>query len=545
MTSNAPILPRDPDGLPEELPRGASLPSDLDPLADGILMEHQRLWLDDTSDLKICEKGRRTGITFAEMLGCTLTAAASRGAGGQNCFYIGDTKDKGREAIGYVAHFAKVIAGETHEIEEFLFEDEQPDGTTRHISAYRVRFASGHRVEALSSNPANIRGLQGTVVIDEAAFHKDVREVIDAVNAMLIWGGKVRIISTHNGFLNPFNELIREARAGKNGYNVHRYTFHDAVRNGLFRRVCLMRGTEWTQAGEADWEATIRSSYGARDAAMKQELDAIPSEMQGAALTRVQIEACSDQALPFLRWTQPDSFKNASPEDRRRQTLDWCETTLKPILETLDPERQHVMGEDFARVGDATDIVIAEMGVDLRRRWKLTVELRNIPFEQQRDILFYILDHVPRFVKGAVDAGGNGSYLAEVAGQRYGSRIIPVQFSRTWYEQEMPPYIEAFGDRTVVLPAQEDVLRDHQALQFVDGIIRIPRDFRFKGSDGLDRHGDSAVAGALAWHASRSDIHEYGYTSATRPPAGIEGAETEDRPWWRRPLGVLQRGGII
>lgn len=35
-----------------------------------------------------------------------------------------------------------------------------------------------------------IRGLQGVVVIDEAAYHRDVRAVIDAVNALLIWGGK-------------------------------------------------------------------------------------------------------------------------------------------------------------------------------------------------------------------------------------------------------------------------------------------------------------------------------------------------------------------
>ncbi|MBN8189371.1 MAG: hypothetical protein GYB50_17200 [Rhodobacteraceae bacterium] len=38
-----------------------------------------------------------------------------------------------------------------------------------------------------------------------------MREVIDAVNALLIWGGRVSVISTHNGHLNAFNELVREA----------------------------------------------------------------------------------------------------------------------------------------------------------------------------------------------------------------------------------------------------------------------------------------------------------------------------------------------
>lgn len=546
--TNAPVLTRDPDDLPAELPRGGDLPDDLDPLGDGILMLHQKTWLEDDSDLKVCEKGRRTGITFAEMLGCTLTAASKRKLGGQNCFYIGDTKDKGREAIGYVAQFAKAIAGEAHQIEEFLFEDEQPDGSTKYISAYRVRFSSGFRVEALSSNPANIRGLQGTVVIDEAAFHKDVREVIDAVNAMLIWGGKVRIISTHNGYLNAFNELIREARAGKNGFTVHRYTFGDAVANGLYERVCLMRGTEWSLDAQDAWEAQIRTSYGAREAAMRQELDAEPAELQGAALTRVQIEACMGEGIPVCRWTQPDSFKNAEEVTRKAEALAWCEQHLKPVLDMLDPNRRHFMGEDFARSGDVTDILILEQGEDLRRRSKLLVELRNIPFDQQRDILFYVLDRVPNFAKGAMDRTGNGAYLAEKATQRYGSRIIEVHFTRAWYEIEMPPYIEAFSDRTILLPKHEDVLRDHQALQYVNGIIRVPEGFRFKGSDGLERHGDSAVAGALAWYASNEDCHEIDYEPVPTPQRDLHGGGAQDsdgRDWWEPPLGARMRGGVI
>ncbi|WP_300534913.1 hypothetical protein [uncultured Mameliella sp.] len=539
-----PVLSRNPEELPADLPRGGDIPADLDPLAEGILMEHQKTWLEDTSDLKVCEKGRRTGITFAEMLGCTLIAAASRSAGGQNCFYIGDTKDKGREAIGYVAHFAKVVAGELGQVEEFLFEDQQPDGTTKQIAAYRVRFASGFRVEALSSNPANIRGLQGTVVIDEAAFHRDVREVIDAVNALLIWGGKVRVISTHNGHLNPFNELIREARAGKNGFKVHTYTFADAVLNGLFKRVCLMKGDAWSQEAQDAWEAQIRGSYGARDAAMKQELDAVPSEMAGAALTRVQIEACLVEGAPFERWHQPDAFKNAPEEQRKAETLAWCEEHLKPVLDDLNRKRRHNLGEDFARSGDATDIVILEEGEDLRQRCRLIVEMRNIPFGQQKQVFFYIADRLPRFMKGAVDATGNGAYLAEEAAMRYGSRIEEVSFSREWYASEMPSYIEAFTDRTIELPRHADVLADHQALQFVDGIIRVPRDFRFKGSDGLDRHGDSAVAGALAWYASRQTGTEIAYQPVTQAADGPDDRDN-DRPWWRGPLGARLRGGVF
>ncbi len=275
-----PVIPREPDKMPQELPRGADIPADLDPLAEGVLMRHQAQWLEDDSDLKVCAKGRRTGITFAEALDDTLIAAATRAAGGQNVFYIGDTKDKGREFIGYVAHFAKTVAKQVAEIEESFFTDQKADGSTRQIASYVIRFDSGFRVEALSSRPENIRGLQGVVVIDEAAFHKDVREVLDAVNALLIWGGKIRVISSHNGNLSPFNELIREARAGKIPFSVHDIPFDEAVKNGLYRRVCLIKGTEWTEEGERAWEKQIRDSYGVRKAKMRQELDAIPADAE-------------------------------------------------------------------------------------------------------------------------------------------------------------------------------------------------------------------------------------------------------------------------
>ena len=231
-----------------------------------------------------------------------------------------------------------------------------------------------------------------------------------------------------------------------------------------------------------------------------------------------------EKGIPFERWSQSDDFRNQPDEMRKAEALDWCVKNLKPVLATLDPNRRHYMGEDFARSGDATDIVILEEGTDLVRRQKLIVELRNIPFDQQRDILFYVCDRIPRFSKGALDKGGNGAYLAEKAVQRYGEKIIEVSFSQEWYRLEMPPYIEAFGDATIVLCNHADVLQDHQALQFVDGVIRIPKDFRFKGSDGFDRHGDSAVAGALAFFASRQEVEDFGY----------EGADTADR-WQKAP----------
>lgn len=542
--STAPVLARNPAELPEELLRGAELPEDFDPLAEGVLMKHQREWLEDDSDLKLGEKGRRTGITFAEALDDTLLAAKSRVDGGMNVFYIGDTKDKGREFIGYVAHFARVVAGEAGAIEEFLFEDQKEDGSSGFISAFRVIFASGFRVEALSSRPENIRGLQGKVVIDEAAFHKDVRLVLDAVNALLIWGGKIVIISTHNGVLNAFNELILEAKAGKIPFSLHFIPFQKAIDNGLFRRVCLMTRKPYSKEAEIAWEAKIRAAYGVRTAAMKQELDCEPAESEGAALTRVQIEDCMRGGIPIVRWAQPDSFKNLPEDKRKAEALSFCEKELKPILDKLDPKLRHVFGVDFARTGDGSDYLIDAIEDDLTRVCAFLAELRNVPFDQQRDILFYIIDRLPRRGAGALDASGNGAYLAEAAALKY-SGIYEVKLSQQWYRLNATPYVEAFGDKTVVRPKHDDVLRDHQALAYVGGIIKVPDDHRFKGTDGFPRHGDSAIAGMLSYYASRQDFWEAGYQSASTVAAtGGPDDEDDGRNWWKSPLGARIRGGF-
>ncbi|MDE1917656.1 MAG: hypothetical protein KGJ57_18245 [Sphingomonadales bacterium] len=549
--ANAPVLSRDPGAaLPGELPRGAEIPDDLDPLAEGVLMKHQREWLEDPSDLKIAAKGRRTGITFAEALDDTLIAAASRAAGGDNVFYIGDTKDKGREFIGYVAHFARVVAKELVEIEEFLFKDEREDGTSKDISAYRVTFASGYRVEALSSRPENIRGLQGVVVIDEAAFHKNVRDVIDAVNALLIWGGKIRVISSHNGVLNPFNELIREAEAGKNPFKVHFIPFSAAVENGLFKRVCLMKGKPYSPEAEQAWEALIRGAYGTRLSKMRQELDGIPSDAEGAALSRVMIEQATIKDVPVVRLVLPDSFKSLPKPDRTRKTQEWLRLHVLPHLKGLDQKRRHDLGQDFARSGDSSDLIVQELGQDLVRRWRLVIEMRNVPFETQRDILFFVGEQIPRFGHGAFDATGNGAYLAEVAAQKWGERISEIKLSAGWYGENSPAYIEAIGDGSVFIAADDDVVRDHQALQYVNGVVRVPEDMRYKGSDGLDRHGDTAIAGILTYFASRQDGIAYGYEPVRREGGGSSWNRPDDhddfsRDPYRPPLGARLRGGGV
>jgi len=494
------------DLVGESLPAGGDLPDDFDPHADGILMSHQKKWLADKSPVKIAEKCRRSGFTFAEALDDTITASTARGEGGSNVFYIGDTKEKGREFISYCATFAKTVAGELLSIDEFLFEDKKEGGDSKFISSFRITFASGYSIVALSSRPENIRGLQGIVVIDEAAFHKDVGEVIDAAVALLIWGGRIRIISTHNGRLNPFNDLIERTRAGKTSYSVQRITFDEVIENGLYERVKMMRPDIMPFD---EWYRTIRGSYTDK-AREHEELDTIPRDAEGSAVSRVQVLACVDKTIPVIRLAKDPEFLEFPEEHRRAEIAAWCEEHIAPVLAQLHPRTRKALGADIARKGHLTSFWLATIGAGLKRETALIVELRRLPFENQRQILFFILDRLKGVWSAAIDAGGLGADTAESARVRYGDRVAEVVFSTAWYRDHGPKIISAIEDVSLSVAADDDIVTDFCALAYVNGVVKIPDGFENTGADGGKRHADTALAALLMEFSAQQDVVEFG-----------------------------------
>jgi len=466
--------------------------------APAVLLPYQQAWVADQSPVKVGEKSRRVGFSWAEAGDDALTAGSMPGAGGMDCWYVGYNQDMAKEFIRDVADWARqynLVAGEVQE--EYL-KDEDKD-----ILTFVVRFASGYRVTALSSRPSNLRGKQGVVVIDEAAFHDQLDELLKAAFALLIWGGKVRIISTHNGTDNPFNELVLDVRAGKKPYSLHRVEFREAVNQGLYKRICLVSGKTWTQEAEDAWVRELYEFYGE---SASEELDVIPRAGGGAWLTRALIESAMQEGVPVFRLHKPDEFTLLPAQIREAETRDWCEEFLAPALAALDPTLDHFLGEDFARSGDLTDLCPLAQAQNLDLRVPFVVELRNMPFEQQRQIVFYILDRLPRFRAAAFDARGNGQYLAEVAMQRYGpGRIAQVMLSVEWYRDNMPPLKAALEDKTLSgLPKDADILADLRSVRMEKGVAKVPDNARVRGADGRDRHGDFAVAIAMAHFAVRT-----------------------------------------
>lgn len=461
-----------------------------------VLLQYQKDWISDPADVAVWEKSRRIGASWTDACDAVLVAAPAENA--MDAMYIGYSEDMTREYIDDCAMWAKAFSYAASSIGEFLFDDTDENGDTQQIKAFRIDFASGKKILALSSRPRSIRGKQGKVTIDEAAFHDDLPGLLKAALAMLIWGGKVRVISSHNGDANPFNELVNDIRAGKLPYSLHRTTFDDALDDGLYDRVALIQGDRLKEKTREEWRAKIYAQYGDN---ADEELDVIPREGSGTWLPRALIESCMQKSpqIPVIRLAHKDEFTLLPQHIREAETRDWCEEVLLPLLQKLDPNLDHYFGEDFARSGDLTCIWPLEETKTLKLVTPFVLELRNVPFEQQKQILFYVVDRLPRFRGGAMDARGNGQYLAEVAMQKYSiSRIAQVMLTVEWYRENMPPLKAGFEDRTFVLPNDADVLADLRFVRMDKGVAKIPDNAHTKGSDGRDRHGDAAVALAMA-----------------------------------------------
>lgn len=476
--------------------------SDAIPAEQPVFLGYQQRWFEDESQIMFAEKSRRTGLTWAEAGRNVVKAARPRRRQGCNTFYVGSKKEMALEYIAACALFAKAFNELAQaDVYEQNFWDE---GKQEEILTYMIRFPkSGFKIQALSSRPSNLRGLQGDVVIDEAAFHDSLEELLKAALALTMWGNKVRLISTHNGVENLFNQYIQEAREGRKDYSIHRITLDDAIADGLYKRICYVTGQTWTPEAEKKWRDDLYRNAPNIESA-DEEYGCIPKHSGGAWLSRALIESRMSADTPVLRWECKQGFELLPDHIRAAECRDWLEALLAPLLAALPADAISFNGEDFGRTGDLTVHVPLIQTQNLVRRVPFLVELRNVPFRQQEQIAFYLMDRLPRFTGGAFDARGNGQFLAEVAMQRYGaSRIQQVMLSETWYREHMPPVKAALEDGTLDgLPRDADVLADLRTVQVIKGVPRIP-DTRTTGEDKGKRHGDAAVAVALAYFASR------------------------------------------
>lgn len=470
-----------------------------------IFLPYQKKWLEDRSDLKIIEKNRRCGISWTDSADSVLDAAPANGW--TNTYYMSFNKDNCRQYIEDAGEWAKKLGYAVSEI----IEEEEPllDDEEKSITTYRITFASGAEIMGLPGVSRSLRSKQGNVVIDEAAFFDDLESVLQAAKALVMWGGRIRVISTHNGDDNPFNILIKNIRSGKEKeWSLHRITFREAMAQGLYKRICLKQGRKWTPEADKEFMDKMYRIYGDNP---DEELDVIPRASGDRYFGRGLLDHATADADSYdmRRLECSDSFLHKSESFKNREVEKFFNQEVRPVLGAL--EGQVFGGNDFGRSGDLTTYWFAEEVSKTQLAVRLIVEIKNAPFEQQQLFNDYVTDWLSerkKFGGLAIDSRGNGQQIGEHAMLRHPGASIQVMETNAWYAKygtDLHGLMES-GDFTV--PDDETIKADFALVVLKNGIPTIPAVRTSDRDSKGKRHGDGASAAMLcvcAWRECAAD----------------------------------------
>lgn len=431
-----------------------------------LLLPYQAAWVNDRSRLKIAEKSRQIGWTWATGYG--LVRRKSMKDARLDAWVSSRDEIQARLFLEDCKAFAKILQMGARDLGERAIDD---DGNT----AYVLALANGLRIHSMSSNPDAQAGKRGDRDGDEFALHKDPRKLYAIMYPGITWGGQLELFSTHRGSGNFFNQLIREIREKGNpkGWSLHRVTLQDALDQGfLFKlQAKLPKDDERQDMDEAAYFDFIRKGTPDEESFL-QEYMCVPA----------------DDASAFIEWGLIDACTYPAGE---AWDLDLNAAAGKELHGGLDIGRHH----------DLTSLTIIEKtaGVHFVRK---RIDLQGMTFSQQEAVLY------PWFAacrRVCIDATGLGMQFAERAGERFGKyRAEGVTFTAGMKEELAYPVRAAFEDRAIRIPFSDDKLKSD--IRAIRKEVTASGNVRFAADRGINGHADRFWSLALALHAAKSGV---------------------------------------
>lgn len=429
----------------------------------GYFLPYQVAWLNDNSRFKIQEKSRRVGMTYAQSYEDVRDAAKQDG---MDVWFSSADESAAIEYILYCQQWAKLFDAAAEYLGEVVIDSDKD------IKALSIRFSSGKRINALSSNPKAFRSKGGKLVLDEFAFHKQPEEMWKAAIPIITWGFPVRVLSTYNGQGNRYFRMVTDAKqqiavaGSKSGrWSLHTTTIEDAVAQGLVTKIL---GHEASEQERADFIADCRAAAGDQETYL-QEYMCIPV----------------DEASAWLTW---DLITSAEHEDAG-----------KPEFYTGG---DCYVGVDIGRRHDLFVIWVDEKVGDVY--WnRQVIRLKNASFAEQDAALDRVFDYY-KVRRACIDQTGIGEKPVEDAKTRHGNYKVEGILFTGPVKQHLATIIkQMYEDKKIRTPVDKAIRESHHAVRKLTTIAGNPR---FDADRTEVGHADEFWAHALAIHAAEDTV---------------------------------------
>ncbi len=466
-------------------------------------LPYQRHWILDAAPLRICEKSRQIGMSYADSYQSVRLAAPRQAR--LDVWVMSRDEVQAKQYLLQCKRWAQVLRYAAEERDLVVLSGGHE--TTAHV----LRFRNGHGIHCLSSHPDAIVGKSGHVKLDEFALHRDQRTLYAVAKPVTQWGGTLSLISTHRGAHTVFNEIIQAVRHQGNpmGWSLHRIAVQDAVEQGLVEKIDRATGGRLTQ----EWkEATAESEKRKAETLELETRNPEPGTLNSpfvphtASLREWWLGKLRAECLDEESWLQEHC---CVPADEAAAFITYdmitaCEYGPGESWEISPSSPQPAasslfIGVDVGRDHDLTVIWVCERVADTFFTRAVDC-LQNQTFEAQEAALYAWLE-CPRLRRCCIDATGIGRQFCERAQRAFGSgRVERVHFTGPIKEELAYPVRAAFERRAVRIPAQPAIRSDLRAIRKE---TTIAGNIRFTADRGKNGHADRFWALALALQAGR------------------------------------------
>lgn len=307
-------------------------------------------------------------------------------------------------------------------------------------------------VRALPCVPRVIRGKKGNVFIDEAAHIPYLKEILDAVRPLSIWGYGITLISS------PYLPGLFEELSNDPKWKTHSIDIYAAVDQGLYHKIRSEQGLdEPTEEECKEWIDTLL-------------MDA------GKAATH-----------EYLCQTIQDSSGDWLSDASRIINL----PVILPLSDSPNPSMKvsklHVLGVDVGVSENPTVIsTVTSEGVER------VIELRNKTIPQIARFIKSLTNLYTREI--VIDTNGIGRGLADVL-KEDGLKVIYCPNTSQWINTQCVKFLSDVWSGLVNIPDDDLVTSDLAAVEMVAGKLI----FKQRNINGQKRHCDSIPSLAMAY----------------------------------------------